>query len=110
MKFEQIGEVIDFERLYQQMRWGHLNESDGTIVEDYHSVGDYVCLMENYLLKAKQALGGNLTTEESLHELRKVVALGVACFEEHGVPERDLSQPVVNVHDGGSTRLVFRKD
>jgi hypothetical protein len=32
--------------------------------------------------------------------MRKVVALGIACFEQHGIAPRDLSAGVVNGHDG----------
>jgi hypothetical protein len=32
--------------------------------------------------------------------LRKVVALGVACFEQHGMPVRDPNTRCVNARDG----------
>lgn len=71
----EVYERIDGERSYQNEKWP----------PDNHDVGSWIALMEDYLHEAKRAVNN----DEALDSLRKVVTLGVACFEQHGVPHRN---------------------
>ena len=70
------------ERNYQDKKWG-------TIQERPREVGTYLTLMRVLLTEAEQAYTKSKSDEPALHELRKVVAVGLACFEQHGVPSRE---------------------
>lgn len=79
----KVYEAIDKERDYQDLLWG------GRRHDESHSVGDFIVYMEDYLRKTKEAYtqkGNN----GAMEQLRKAVALGVCCFEVHGVPDRKL--------------------
>lgn len=80
---EDVYYIIDGERDYQDSKWGPQHDSR-------HEVEAYVLYMENYLSEARKNLSTNGGVELGLDTLRKVVALGVACFEQHGVPERKI--------------------
>ena len=56
--------------------------------------------MQDYLTEAFHQISRTNSDESALDTLRKVVTLGVACFEQHGVSERDLSVPIINGRDG----------
>lgn len=79
MKREQVYKVIDGERAYQDNRWG----------QKQTTIGQYIVYMQDYLTESIHHLARENTNDKALESLRKVVALGVACFEEHGVPERN---------------------
>jgi hypothetical protein len=76
--------AIGTERYYQEQKWGMLEEHP-------QSVGGYLMLMRTYLTEAEAAWAKADTVEEALHCLRKVLALGVACGEQHGLPKRDFN-------------------
>lgn len=92
MKRDDVYAALDIEREYQQRLWGE----DGSRRPPFpvagegpkHSVGNWIVFMRHYLRRAED----NLTTKsghyDALDELRKVAALAVACFEQHGVPGR----------------------
>jgi hypothetical protein len=80
-----LGAIVD-ERSYQDHKWG-------TPREHPHDVGGYLTLMRVHLTKAEAAWAGSRGDENALDALRKVVAIGVACFEQHGVPLRVWPQP-----------------
>ncbi len=69
------------ERSYQDQKWG-------TIQERQKQVGSYLTLMRVHLAEAEAAWATSSGDESALDEMRKVVAIGVACFEQHGVPSR----------------------
>lgn len=71
--------MIDEERFYQDNKW------DG--LDDFNNVADFIIYMETYLERAKR-VNNPKQKDQSLDELRKVVTLGVACFEKFGVPAR----------------------
>lgn len=73
------------ERNYQDKKWG-------TIQERPREVGTYLTLMRALLSNAEQAFAKSVGDELALAELRKVVAVGIACFEQHGVPTREDKQ------------------
>lgn len=77
------------ERSYQDRKWG-------TPREHPHEVGGYLTLMRVHLAKAEAAWAGSRGDEGALDVLRKVVAIGVACFEQHGVPSRLSGVPASN--------------
>jgi hypothetical protein len=85
MNRQQVFDRLSEEREYQNDRWG------GPIHDREHNIGDWVIYMEHYLQKAKTSLTTG-STEDALSELRKVTALGVACFEQFECPKRKPSQ------------------
>ncbi len=99
METRQVFESLLGERTYQKRRWGHRQE-DGSYVESSHSVCDYLVFMQDYLTDTLRRASREDGYEGALDSLRKVVALGVRCFEEHGCPLRDLRMPVINAKDG----------
>lgn len=85
MKRNKIYKVIDGERDYQDKKWG------GKDHDKEHGIIDWIEFMENILETAYQY--SELDEEKALDELRQVVALGIACFEIHGVPDRVIPLP-----------------
>lgn len=82
MNREQVYEVINRERGYQDVKWG------GKVHDNHHEVEAWIVYMQAYLNKAINRVSTESGPHGGLDELRKVVALGIACFEIHGVPER----------------------
>ena len=83
----KVYESIDSERYYQDRKWG--------TVEQYpHEVGGWLTLMRKLLTGAEAAWAGSNGDYKALLELRKVLAVGVACAEQHGLPGRSPTQPV----------------
>jgi len=80
---QQLAAAIAAERYYQEMKWGDL-------VDHPQSVGAYLTLMRVHLARAENAWAGANNDLEALHCLRKVLALGVACGEQYGLPKRDM--------------------
>lgn len=79
MTRQEVYQVIDSERNYQDTKWG------GLAHDSSHTVGDFIIYMEHYLNKAKKEYSTALYTDEpALEELRKVTALGVALGEIFG--------------------------
>jgi len=79
-----VYDAIGTERYYQEQKWG--------IIEEHpQSVGGYLMLMRVHLTNAEAAWVGSDNDKEALHCLRKVLALGVACGEQHGLPKRDFN-------------------
>lgn len=80
---------LDGERAYQKRRWGE-RQPDGTMAEVGHPVTAYLVYMQHYLNEAVAAATTSNGDEAAMEDMRKVVALGVACFEQHGMPFRQL--------------------
>jgi hypothetical protein len=74
-------ESIQTERAYQDAKWGHHSQHG-------HEVGAWLLLMQVHLAKAQAAWAGANNDKGALEELRKVLAIGVACGEQHGLPHR----------------------
>lgn len=85
------------ERAYQDAKWG-------TIEERPKQVGAWMTLMRKLLRDAEDACATSDNDQGALGELRKVVAVGLACFEQHGVPVRDVDSAVVAATPTGSVR------
>lgn len=69
------------ERSHQDRQWGDIDQRP-------REVGTYLTLMRKKLADAEAAFCDSDNDHDALDNLRKVVALGVACFEQHGVPSR----------------------
>jgi hypothetical protein len=87
MDQKAVFEAIASERDYQDRKWG-------TPAEHPHEVGGYLTLMDVHLQRAKAAWASANNDTEALEALRKVLAVGVACAEQHGIRGRSRSQPV----------------
>ncbi len=93
MKMNEIFDIIRGERTHQKEKWGYRTSQFGDQAEydDYiKSVGEYILYMEHHLHQARMKASTQDNHDGALDELRKVAALAVACFEQHGVPERKL--------------------
>lgn len=66
------------ERQFQDQKWGVMP----------HEVPTWIGYMQHYLHHAMAAATRG-EHYEAQHQMRKAVALGVACFEEHGCPPRN---------------------
>lgn len=87
MNRKNVFDAIDSERDYQDRKWG-------TLAEHPHEVGGYLTLMDVHLQRAKAAWAGASNDLGALEELRKVLSIGVACAEQHGIPSRPRGQAV----------------
>ena len=81
MQQEDVLAAVIGERTYQDRKWG-------TIEEHPHEVGSWLTIMRQLLTDAERAYMSQRGDLSALDELRKVVAVGVACMEQHGVPSR----------------------
>ncbi len=79
MKREEVYKIIDSERFYQDSKWLELDQ--------INNVGDFMIYMQKYLNEA-MLYNNPITPDQSLDALRKVVAIGIGCFEKFGVPPR----------------------
>ncbi len=77
---DKIWEAIRREREYQDAKWG----------QNPHEVGAFLLIMQKELQEAIDAWCSHRGDEGALEELLQVVAVGVACMEQHGVVERSL--------------------
>jgi hypothetical protein len=94
--------AVDGERAYQRAAWGRREVGeDGreSFVEDRHEVPAFILFLEHHLAMARSFAAGSSGDYMALDQLRKVAALCLACFEQHGVPSRILDA-VVNHRDG----------
>jgi len=83
MERKKIYEIIDGEREYQNTI---RKENEGeTQNDDEKTVADFLLYMDNQLTAAKYA---HYKLQDPREYIRKVIALGVACGEAFGLPER----------------------
>jgi len=81
----EVMSAVHDERIFQNRKWG-------TITEHPHEVGGYLTLMRKLLCDAEQAWSSQRGDVGALDEIRKVVAVGIACMEQHGpIPRSPLS-------------------
>ncbi len=89
MTREEVYKAIDTEREYQEKMWNSDTKASGAT-----NISSFICWMEAYLRKASDLACSNDETPGSESSkaitdmIRKVVALGVACGELNGMPER----------------------
>jgi hypothetical protein len=84
----EVYDRIDTEREYQELRWEDENKEREVLDYD-KSPAEWLNYMEHHMSEAKKA-NYFLNKEETLAQIRKVVALGVRALEVHGCPERIL--------------------
>lgn len=84
---DRVYDSIDSERFYQDRKWGSVQDRP-------HEVGGWLLLMRKLLTDAEAAWATSNNDYKALNDLRKVLAVGVACAEQHGLPGRSLTQPV----------------
>jgi len=75
----QIFLAVKREREYQDRKWG----------DKSHTVGNFLLIMEGEMEEAKQAWRKGDGDADALRELLQVIAVGIACLEQHGVVERE---------------------
>lgn len=86
----EVYNALDSERDYQDMRIAR----DGTTApgpEHYHSPEEFLIYMDAYLNEAKRvasSVWGPECKPAVMEIVRKVTALGVACMEQNGAPQR----------------------
>lgn len=85
----KVYEAIDSERAFQDRKWG-------TIDQHPHEVGGWLTLMRKLIADAEKAWSENSSDHVALHEIRKVLAVGTACLEQHGVDNRYLHTTIEN--------------
>ena len=86
MKRKNVYKAIDSERDYQDSKWGD------TLCEGKHSPTEYMVYIQDYLQEAMNVVSRVADPEGSahaMHIIRKITAMGVACGEQNGMPERE---------------------
>jgi hypothetical protein len=90
MRDDDVRRLIDGERKYQQGKWGTVAQASGKPLfqsadgpEGCHEPGAFLCYMQHYHGEAVRLASTVQGTEAARDTLRKVVALGVACLEQH---------------------------
>ena len=82
---KEVLNAVHDERVFQNRQWGTINQHP-------HEVGGYITLMRKLLTDAEQAWSTERGDVGALDEIRKVVAVGIACMEQHGpIPRSALS-------------------
>jgi len=81
MDRQKVYAAVDSERTFQDRKWG-------TIEKHPHEVGAWLTIMRKLLTDAEQAWSSAAGDYSALEEIRKVIATGVACCEQHGIQTR----------------------
>lgn len=87
----EVYDALDSERAYQEMRIKR-DGSTSAQPEGKHSPEEFLVYMDNYLHEAKRVAThtwGPKCTPAVMEVVRKVTALGVACMEANGAPQRE---------------------
>lgn len=74
-------EAVLGEREYQDQKFGCVRQRG-------HEVGAWLSLMETHIRRASEAWADCSGDYVALAHVRKVVAIGLACGEQHGLPLR----------------------
>lgn len=77
----KVYEAVDTERDFQDRKWG-------TLEKHPHEVGAWIALMSKLIRDAENAWASSNGDYKALEEVRKVIAVGVACAEQHGITTR----------------------
>lgn len=83
---QEVFSVVSDERIFQDRKWG-------TVEEHPHEVGSWLTIMRQLLNDAERAYMSQRGDIGALDEVRKVVAVGVACMEQHGPVGRKAIDP-----------------
>lgn len=81
MTREQVYKAIGSERDFQDRKWG-------TIEKHPHEVGGWLTIMRKLLRDAEAEWSESAGDYGALQEIRKIISVGVACCEQHGVEGR----------------------
>lgn len=73
--------AVNDERVFQNRKWG-------TVKQHPHEVGGWLTIMRKLLTDAEAQWASKQGDIGALDEIRKVVAVGLACMEQHGVIPR----------------------
>jgi hypothetical protein len=79
MDREDVYGLIDDERTFQETKWRH---------RPTLPVADELLIMRAYINKAMNSYVGVVGEKVALDQVRKVVATGVRCLENHGDVEK----------------------
>jgi hypothetical protein len=85
MNRKEVYTVIDGERDYQDSKWGGRNH------DQIHEIEAWIMYMEHYIDQAKAILSTEsyvTANTKAMGELRKAIALGIACMENYETPRR----------------------
>lgn len=93
MDRSKVYEAIDSERDWQDRKWG-------TIQQHPHEVGGWITLMRKLLADAEAEWCTSSGDYNALQEIRKVISLGVACGEQHGIQSRSKHQDLERMRNG----------
>lgn len=72
---------LDTEREYQIKRWGVETQAS-------QPVASYLTFIQHYMNEATREITKNPDNRFVMETIRKITALGVACMEQHGAPQR----------------------
>jgi hypothetical protein len=99
-----VFKKLNRERMYQQSKWSPaasgneggicvvtLKEGEEGVLERYHEIGAWISYMMSYLREAQDLDAHGDNHKEALAKIRCVTAMGVACLEQHGCPDREES-------------------
>ena len=78
---DEVVKVVLLERQFQDRKWGPVSAHP-------HEVGAWLTIMRKLLTDAEVAWCSQKGDIGALDELRKVVATGFACMEQHGAQKR----------------------
>lgn len=103
MKRKDVYKLIDGERDYQDAL--PPSRSDG----NQRSVGDYITMMGHYYNKLLAAWTDNPADEQALDVMRKIGGIAVHCMEDHGAPERAITEAVDAMMKARNTSKKIKK-
>lgn len=81
MQRNEVYKIIDEERDYQDNKWGKIEDNP-------KETGSWLTIMRYCLSQAEAKYSTNNTDHYGLDEIRKLVATGIACLEQHGAISR----------------------
>jgi hypothetical protein len=77
----EVYEAVDGEREYQDALKGIRSTEKRTL-------GDFLVLLNHYMVEANQSYVRNRGATQPMHEIRKIAAIAVKAMEENGAPKR----------------------
>lgn len=104
----EVYAALDSERDYQEDRKDeaaveYVKACGAPRTNWFHEVASYLTYIRDYLTQAEHVATRNWGPEadlKTMHALRKVATLCVACMEEHGAPQRErYERPVIEPAD-----------
>lgn len=87
MNRQEVFELINGEREYQDSRWNESTTASG----GNHSPEEWFMYIENYISEAKHILSRKNVQEgypQAMSIMRKVASMSVAAMEQHKTPPR----------------------